>query len=71
MSRKPNIIGRLPVHDDVTEVVLHRPPTPGEIRFGHGATHYCVFSVEEVCWPGTRIMKRWIVSPHDGLRYYR
>lgn len=61
---------RLPVRADVTEVKYHRPPTPSEIRFGHGATHYRTFHVSEVCFPGTRIAKKWFVAD-DGLRYYR
>lgn len=61
---------RLPVRDDVAEVEYHRPPTPGEVRFGHGATHYRTFPVEEACHPGTRVLKRWFVAD-DGLRYYR
>lgn len=64
-------VGRLPVRDDVESVTYHRPPTAGEIRFGHGATHYADFTVEEAAWPGSRILKRWFVSPYDGLRYYR
>lgn len=65
------VAGRLPVRDDVETVTYHREPTAAEIRFGHGATHYADFTVEEAAWPGTRILKRWFVSPHDGLRYYR
>lgn len=61
---------RLPVRDEVTTVTYHRPPTPGEVRFGEGATHYRDFDVEECCHPGTRILKRWFVAD-DGLRYYR
>lgn len=64
-------LGRLPVRDDVETVTYHREPTAGEIRFGHGATHYADFTVEEAAWPGSRILKRWFISPHDGLRYYR
>lgn len=60
----------LPVRDDVTECEYHRPPTEGEIRFGHGATHYRTFPVEECCHPGTRIKKKWFVAKDDGLRYY-
>lgn len=60
----------LPVRDDVTEVKYHRPPTTSEIRFGHGATHYRTFPVEEAVFPGTRVLKKWIVAD-DGLRYYR
>lgn len=62
--------GYLPVHPDVTECEYHRPPTPAEIRFGHGATHYRTFPVEECCHPGTRIKKRWFKAADDGLRYY-
>lgn len=61
---------RLPVRDDVVEVEYHRPPTASEIRFGHGATHYRTFSIEECCHPGTRILKRWFIAD-DGNRYYR
>lgn len=61
---------RLPVRDEVTTVTYHRSPTPGEVRFGEGATHYRDFDVEECCHPGTRILKRWFVAD-DGLRYYR
>lgn len=61
----------LPVRDDVTRVTYHRPPTPSEVRFGHGATHYREFPVGECCKPGTRILKRWFTAPDDGLRYYR
>jgi len=67
MKRKPQ---GLPVRDDVTECQYHRPPTKSEIRFGHGATHYRTFSVEECCHKGTRIKKRWFVAKDDGLRYY-
>lgn len=63
--------GRLPVRDDVESVTYHREPTAAEIRFGHGATHYADFTVEEAAFPGTRILRKWFVSPHDGLRYYR
>jgi hypothetical protein len=60
----------LPVRDSVKEVVYHRQPTPSEVRFGYGATHYRTFTVEECCHPGTRILKCWFVAD-DGLRYYR
>jgi hypothetical protein len=71
VSKLPDFTGRLPVRDDVTEITYHREPTPWEIKFGEGATHYATFAVEDVCWPGTRFAKRWFVSPYDGLRYYR
>lgn len=60
----------LPIRKDVTEIIGHRGPRPAEIRFGYGATHYATFDVELWRKPdGT--CKRWIVSPFDGLRYYR
>jgi hypothetical protein len=62
--------GRMPVRDDVTEVEYRRPPTPGEIRFGHGATHYRTFPLDQCCLPGSRILKRWFIAADDGLRYY-
>ena len=61
---------KLPVRDDVTECQYHRNPTPSEIRFGHGATHYRTFTIEECCFEGTRIKKQWFVAQDDGLRYY-
>lgn len=68
---KPNLKNRLPLRDDVKTVTYHRPPTKGEIRFGHGATHYRDFTPDECCHPGTRILKKWFIAPDDGLRYYR
>lgn len=65
------IENRLPVRDDVTEITYHRKPTQSEIRFGHGATHYATFTIEECSHKGTRILKKWFVSQYDGLRYYR
>ena len=60
----------LPVRDDVETVRYHRQPTSSEIRFGMGAIHYGDFTVEEACWPGTRILKAWFMG-RDGLRWYR
>lgn len=68
MSRQ-SLSHRLPIRADVETVTRRRPPTPSEIRWGAGATHYRDFTVEEVCFPGTRIPKRWFVAD-DGLRYY-
>lgn len=62
---------RMPLRRDVDSVIYHRGPTAGEIRRGYGATHYRCFDVEECCFEGTRIAKRWFVAPDDGLRYYR
>jgi hypothetical protein len=59
----------LPVRPDVQTIEGHREPTPEEIRFGHGATHYRTFPVSVWLRPdGTA--KRWIKAD-DGLRYYR
>lgn len=52
------------------EVTYHRPPTPGEIRFGEGATHYRDFSVNEVRVRGSTRLKKWFIAADDGLRYY-
>ena len=60
----------LPVRAEVGAVTYHRNPTPSEVRFGNGATHYRDFTVSECCKPGARIPKRWFVAD-DGLRYYR
>lgn len=60
----------LPVRDDVIEVEYHRPPTKSEITFGHGATHYRTFPVDE-CTHKDRTLKVWFVAADDGLRYYR
>jgi hypothetical protein len=59
----------LPVRGDVTECEYHRDPTPSEIRFGHGATHYRTFPVEECTHPD-RTPKVWLIAD-DGLRYHR
>ena len=67
---RANLKHRLPVRDDVTECTYHREPTKGELARGEGCTHYRTFSVEDCCFRGTRVMKRWFVAD-DGLRYYR
>jgi hypothetical protein len=51
-------------------LTAHRKPTPSEIRWGYGATHYKDFSRSLWTKPNGTI-KQWIVCPHDGLRYYR
>ena len=52
-------------------VVYWRQPTPAELRFGHGAIHYAEFDRAECLHPKTGELKRWLISPYDGLRYYR
>lgn len=64
------IAHRLPLRDGVEVVTYHRAPTPAEVRFGEGATHYRDFTPDECCHGGTRVPKRWILAD-DGLRYYR
>lgn len=58
----------LPVRPDVVTITGHRPPTPWEIKFGEGATHYKDFAVE-LCVHPDRSKKAWIKCPVDGLRY--
>lgn len=48
----------------------HREPTPAEIKFGEGATHYADFEAD-LCEKTNGDLKKWIKSPYDGLRYYR
>jgi hypothetical protein len=62
---------RFPVRDDVQTLTYHRKPTAAELRFGYGAIHYRDFPVSECCHALTRIPKKWLVAPDDGLRYYR
>lgn len=55
---------------DPNMVTYHRNPTPGEVRFGYGATHYRDFPKEE-CVKRDGTLKKWFVAKDDGLRYYR
>ena len=50
-------------------VTYWRKPTPAEISFGNGATHYRDFEFADCLNKFGRI-KRWFVSKDDGLRYY-
>ena len=50
-------------------VTYHREPTAGEIKFGHGATHYKDFEAQN-CMTKFNRLKEWLICPHDGLRYY-
>lgn len=61
----------LPVLPEYHSCTYHRPPTQSEIKFGHGATHYRDFKIEDCCHKGKRIKKAWFVASDDGLRYYR
>ena len=61
----------LPLNDNVKFVSYHRPPTKGEVKMGYGAIHRAYFDLIDCCHKGTRIPKKWFVSQHDGLRYYK
>lgn len=50
-------------------ITYHRNPTAWEIKFGEGATHYCDFD-ETICTKQNGALKKWLISPLDGLRYY-
>lgn len=54
---------------DAKTIEYHRPPTEGNIKFGHGATHYKDFNLIDVLNDEMQI-KKWLVCPVDGLRYY-
>jgi hypothetical protein len=55
---------------EYSTITVWRNPTPSEIRFGHGATHYKDMPLE--LWKRKDgSLKFWTVCPHDGLRYYR
>jgi len=56
--------------DPDRSITAHRNPTPSEIRFGHGATHYKEFP-RSLWAKANGDLKQWIVCPIDGLRYYR
>ena len=49
-------------------ITYSRKPTPGEIKFGHGATHYKDFKSAECTDKNGRIKKR-LKCPIDGLIY--
>lgn len=60
----------LPIHDDVQSVTYHRNPTPEEIKFGHGATHYLDFPIE-LCKKKDGSLKTRVTGWVDGLIYSR
>lgn len=51
------------------DVTYHRKPTPGEIKFGHGATHYRDFKFTDCINPDGTLKKR--LKADDGLIYTR
>lgn len=60
----------LRINPDIKKITGHRSPTKSEIKFGYGAIHYKDFDPELWVKPNQTI-KKWIVCPVDGLRYYR
>jgi hypothetical protein len=50
-------------------ITYHRNPTPWEIKFGEGATHYKDFRRSQ-CTKPNGCRKQWLICPIDGLRYY-
>jgi hypothetical protein len=55
--------------EKATNFVYWRNATLGEICFGHGAIHYREFTIHECINLKTGRLKKWFVSPDDGLRY--
>lgn len=49
------------------EIEYHRKPTAGEIKFGHGATHYLSFPPKKFLTKDNDIKKR--IKGEDGLIY--
>jgi hypothetical protein len=62
-----------PYQCDSGEIVYRRNPTPSEIRFGMGATHYRTFTLDETPelyrLDGSR--KNRFKAQDDGLFYTR
>ncbi len=52
-----------------TALEYHREPTPAEIKFGHGATHYRDFPLMECVKDNGDVKKR--LKSEDGLIYTR
>lgn len=57
-------------HIDNKEIEFHRKPTKGEIKFGHGSTHYKDFKIKDLKVINGRIQTR-VKCPIDGLIYTR
>lgn len=53
-----------------TIVTYSRKPTAAEIKFGHGATHYRDFSIDE-CKKKDGTIKKRLKAKDDGLIYTR
>ena len=57
-------------YTDVRSITYHRNPTKAEIKWGAGATHYKDFHPQD-CKKMDGTLKKWLVCPFDGLRYYK
>ena len=51
-------------------LTYHRKPTPSEIKFGYGATHYKDFDIS-FCHKADGTIKKRLKCPIDGLIYTR
>jgi hypothetical protein len=51
-------------------IELHRQPTEYELKFGHGATHYRDFLINDVLNKKGEL-KKWIAAKDEKVRYYR
>jgi hypothetical protein len=58
---------------DAGEIVYRRNPTPAEIRFGHGATHYRTFTLDDTpeIFRADGTKKSRFKALDDGLFYSR
>lgn len=52
------------------DITYYRNPTQSEIKFGEGAIHYKSFEFKD-CLNSKGEIKKWVICPIDGLRYYR
>ncbi len=60
---------RLLIDEHIGDILTyHRPPTPYEMKFGHGATHYKDFGPAQFIRKDGAIKKR-LKCPIDGLIY--
>ncbi len=50
-------------------ITCHRQPTEAEIKFGHGATHYKMFTISEIGLNKKGEIKNWFNCKEDKLRY--
>ena len=58
------------IQEQPQTLTYHRKPTKGEIKFGHGATHYKDFDIS-FCRKADGTIKKRLKCPIDGLIYTR